>query len=267
MRTLSIISLLTTLILPTVAFATTQTITATHTYVMGDNDSRNDARHLCFLEAKRKVLEQVGTFIQSSSEVRNFQLTKDQMTSYSAAIVSVETVNEIFGYKDGQGSITLTVKADVDTEDVKKRLAAIANDSTAQKQIDEQQKKLRLLEDTVERLGSQIAKTPTSQVSELRKERNVVFSDIAEIEKVQIVAKERIDGEVDKECEIAKKMKRYVLKGMTKPEVEKILGPPFLMVGDKWQYGDSWVYFADYQRGDSRVALIVENVWRCESRK
>ena len=80
MRVLFVITLLAALALPTVAFATTQTITASHTYVMGDNDSRNDARHLCFLEAKRKVLEQVGTFIQSSSEVRDLQLTKDQIT-------------------------------------------------------------------------------------------------------------------------------------------------------------------------------------------
>lgn len=229
---------------------------ATHTYVMGGNDSRNDARRLCFLEAKRKVIEQAGTFIQSSSEVMNFQLTRDQMTSYSAAIVSVETLNETFGYKDGQGTITLTVKADVDTEDVKKRLAAIANDGSVQKQIDEQQKKLRLLEATIERLGSQIAKTPTSQVSELRKERNVVFSDIAELEKVKIVAKERIDSESDNECEISEKMKRYVLRGMTPAEVEQILGPPFRTQyhGSIWHYGDSQVFFGEYTASDKRVS-------------
>jgi hypothetical protein len=100
MRALSVIILLAALVLPTAAFAATKTITVTHTYAMGDNDSRNDARRLCFLEAKRKVLEQAGTFIQSSSEVINFQLTKDQMPSYSAAIVSVETVNEAFAYMD-----------------------------------------------------------------------------------------------------------------------------------------------------------------------
>ena len=47
--------------------AATQTITVSHSYTLGDNDSRNDARHLCFLEAKRKVLEQAGSFIQSSA--------------------------------------------------------------------------------------------------------------------------------------------------------------------------------------------------------
>lgn len=247
--------------------AATKTITATHTYVMGDNDSRNDARHLCFLEAKRKVLEEAGTFIQSSSEVINFQLTKDQMTSYSAAILSVETVHEAFAYKDGRGTITLTVKADIDTEDVRKRLAAIANDGAVQKQIDEQQKKLRLLEDTIERLGSQIAKTPTIQLTELRKERNIVFSDITEIEKIQIVAKERIDSENDRNCEIAKKMNRYVFPGMTVLEVEKILGPPLQPNTMEWRYGSSVIHFTDffYKRGDHHVHVVMAHLDKCKS--
>jgi hypothetical protein len=57
MRALSVITLLAALILPTGAFAEVQTITATYTYILGDNDSRNDARQLCFLQAKREVLE------------------------------------------------------------------------------------------------------------------------------------------------------------------------------------------------------------------
>ena len=62
-----------------VAYAGVQTITASHTYVLGDNDSRNDARHLCFLEAKRKVLEMAGVYIQSHDVVTNAELTKSQI--------------------------------------------------------------------------------------------------------------------------------------------------------------------------------------------
>src|SRR5690348_6801244 len=109
-----------------------QAITATHTYVMGDNDSRNDARQLCFLEAKRKVLEQAGSLIQSSSEVKNFELTKDQISSYSAAVLSVEIIKEEFGFSNGHNSLTLTVKSDVDIADVRKRLAAIIADKSLQ---------------------------------------------------------------------------------------------------------------------------------------
>lgn len=104
------------------AQAQVQTITATHTYVLGDNDSRNDARQLCFLEAKRKVLEKAGSYIQSQSEVTNFKLSKDQITSYSAVVLSVEIVKEDFGFSNGHNSLTLTVKADVDMADVRKRL-------------------------------------------------------------------------------------------------------------------------------------------------
>jgi hypothetical protein len=101
MRALSVITLLVALILPTGAFAEVQTITATHTYILGDNDSRNDALHLCFLHAKRKVLEQAESVIQSQSVVNNFELTKDQITSYSAAVLSVEIVMEYVGLSNG----------------------------------------------------------------------------------------------------------------------------------------------------------------------
>jgi len=42
MRVLSFIILLAALILPTVAFAEVQTFTATHTYILGDHDSKDD---------------------------------------------------------------------------------------------------------------------------------------------------------------------------------------------------------------------------------
>ena len=130
MRALSVITLLVALILPTRAFAEVQTITATHTYIMGDNDSRNDARQLCFLQAKHEVLEEAGSFIQSHSIFNNFEFTKDQMTSYSAAVLSVEIVKEDVGISNGQTTLTLTVKADVDVRQVNTLLAATVADKT-----------------------------------------------------------------------------------------------------------------------------------------
>ena len=42
MRALSVIILLTSLILPTAAFAEVQTFTATHPYILGDHDSEEN---------------------------------------------------------------------------------------------------------------------------------------------------------------------------------------------------------------------------------
>jgi hypothetical protein len=149
MRAISAIILLALLAIPMGAAAEVQTVTATHTYVMGDNDSRNDARQLCFLEAKRKVLEKAGSFIQTSTEVKNFQLTKDQISSYSAAVLSVEIIKEDFGFSNGHNTLSLTVKADVDIADVKKRLAAIVADKSLQDRITGQQQQIRQLEQQV----------------------------------------------------------------------------------------------------------------------
>ena len=157
MRALSVITLLAALILPTGAIAEVQTITATHTYILGDNDSRNDARQLCFLQAKRTVLEQAESFIQSHSVVNNFELTKDQITSYSAAVLSVELVTEDVGLSNGQHTLTLTVKADVDVDQVNALLAAIVADKRLADRVAQQQQQTRELEGQVQTLNSRLS--------------------------------------------------------------------------------------------------------------
>ena len=67
-------------LLCTETFAKTEVIYANHKSVMGDNDSKNDVRRMCFLEAKRKVLEKAGTYIESQTEVMNLHLTRDEIT-------------------------------------------------------------------------------------------------------------------------------------------------------------------------------------------
>lgn len=148
------------------AGAEVQTITATHTYVLGDNDSRNDARQLCFLEAKRKVLEKAGVYIQSQTEVENLKLTKDKISSYSAALLSVEIVKEDFGPSNGQNVLTLVVKADVDIADVRKRLEAIAGDKGLQDRLNVQQRQIDQLEEQIHQLNARAA-PPTQEIEPL----------------------------------------------------------------------------------------------------
>lgn len=125
MRAFSVIILLALLVFPTAVSAEVQTFTATHTYVLGDRDSKEEARAICYMNAKRKVLDKAGVLIESSSEIKNLQLTKDQVNSYSAAIVSVEIVKEEFAFNNGTTSLTLTVKANLDMAEIRERLAEI----------------------------------------------------------------------------------------------------------------------------------------------
>ena len=155
MRTLSIIILLAALILPTVAFAEIQTFTATHTYILGDHDSKDDARQRCLLEAKRKVLEQAGVYIESASEVKNFDLTKDKITSFAAAVMQVKETKEKVGFQQGHMTMTLTITAQVDLEEVRKQLAARQLDAGVRDTVAAQQERLKRLEAQLEAMQQQ----------------------------------------------------------------------------------------------------------------
>jgi len=124
MRACSVIILLAALVLPPVVFAETQTITATHTYILGAHDSKDDARQRCVLEAKRKILEQVGIYIESAAEGKNFEPTKEMITSIAAAVMQVKATKEKVGSQQGHKSLTLRLTAQVDLAEVRKQLAA-----------------------------------------------------------------------------------------------------------------------------------------------
>jgi hypothetical protein len=226
MRALSVITLLAALILPTDAFAEVQTITATHTYMMGDNDSRNDARQLCFLQAKREILEKAESFIQSHSVINNFELTKDQMTSYSAAVLSVEIVKEDVGLSNDHNTLTLTVKADVDVDQVNALLAAIVVDKSLADRVAQQQQQIHEREEQVQTLNSRLSVVTPGAASELRKERTVVFENIAELDRIQLTATGRIAREQETIQQKTEMILKYILRDMTPQEVLSLVGEP-----------------------------------------
>lgn len=246
----SVIALLTVLIFPAVAHSEIKTLTVTHTYVMGDNDSPNDARHMCFLEAKRQVLERAGAYIESVSEVKNFQLTKDKITSFSAAILRVEIVKEKFAFENGHNTLALTVQSAVDTADVQKRLAAIVSDPGMQDRITGQQQQITQLEQQVQALNSRLSVAPVTASGTLRKERTVVFGDIEELEKKKLAAVKAMTGRTQI-------IRQYILLGMTRDEVRGIVGEPRASMygqsgapqGKTWVwsffYGELWICFTD----------------------
>lgn len=146
MRVISVITLLATLVLPTATFAEVQTFTATHTYSLGDHDSKDDARQRCLLEVKRKILEQAGVYIESASEVRNFDLTKDKITSFAAAVMQVKNTKESFGFENEHMTMTLKLTAQLDLEEVRKQLAARQVDASMRDDVAAQKERLKRLE-------------------------------------------------------------------------------------------------------------------------
>ena len=160
MRALSVMTLLAALVLPTVAVAEIQTLTATHTYILGDHDSKDDARQRCLLETKRKILEQASVYIESASEVKDLDLTKDKITSFAAAVMQVKATKEEVGFENGHITLTLTLTATVDSAEVQKLLAARQLDAGVRDDVAVQQERLKRLEAQLEAMQRQIGNAP-----------------------------------------------------------------------------------------------------------
>jgi hypothetical protein len=146
MRVCSVIVLLAALVLPLVVLAEIQAFTATHTCILGDHDSKDDARQRCLLEAKRKILEQAGIYIESASEEKNFVPTKDMITSLAAAVMQVKNTREKVGFQQGRKSLTLRLTAQVDLAELRKQLAARQPDMGVRDDVAAQKERLKHVE-------------------------------------------------------------------------------------------------------------------------
>jgi uncharacterized protein len=148
------------LIAPSAASAQVQTFTATHMYILGDHDSKDDARQRCLLETKRKILEQAGVYIESASEVKDLQLTKDKITSFAAAVMQVKDTKEEVGFQQGHMTLTLTLKADVDLAEVRKQPAVRHVDASVRDDVAAQKERLKFLESQLEAMQQQMQQAP-----------------------------------------------------------------------------------------------------------
>jgi hypothetical protein len=68
--------------------------TEEYTYQASEYDSKVTCRTLALEQVKRLLLEKIGTYLESESEVKGFQLTKDQVVTLTAGIVSAEVMDE-----------------------------------------------------------------------------------------------------------------------------------------------------------------------------
>jgi len=164
--------------IPSVASAQVQTFTATHTYIMGDDDSHNTARQKCLAEAKRKILEQIGVYLESKSELitssqsttsgsakspqttnEERQQITEQITTLTAGVMQTEVVKEEFGEVNGRLQVTLTLKSKVDPDDIRKQLAERRVDQKVRSQVVEQAERLKTLEESLRAMKEEMRTT------------------------------------------------------------------------------------------------------------
>ena len=108
------------------ANAEIQTYTGEGSYIMSEGENLGVAKERAKADAMRNACEQAGTFVQSTTQVANMMVTKDEITTMTGGIVKLledPTFAPLKELDNLEGVlIHVTVKVSIDSEDVLKWL-------------------------------------------------------------------------------------------------------------------------------------------------
>jgi tetratricopeptide (TPR) repeat protein len=135
---ITLISFLFVLFIPNHTSAELKTFIKEYTYQASDFDSKISSRTITLEQVKRLLLEEVGTYLVSETDVKDFQLTKDKITTLTAGIVQAEILDEKW---DGK-TYYLKAKMSIAPQEVKKFLEGLRENSQKNRELEETKRKV-----------------------------------------------------------------------------------------------------------------------------
>lgn len=134
-----------------------RTLTATGEYRMGDNDTKADAKRLALLDAKRQALEQVGTYLEGVTEVKNLSVTRDEIRSYTAGIVEVVEQSTRTMLEGETTVVRVDVTVKVDPAVVTRQLGELRKNELAKEELTRAKAEADLLRKELDDKSRQLA--------------------------------------------------------------------------------------------------------------
>jgi tetratricopeptide (TPR) repeat protein len=142
--------------IPNLVSAETKTFTKEYTYEASELDSKTTSRINAMEQVKRLLLEELGVFLTSQTEVINSHLTKDQITSITAGIVSAVVLDEKW---DGH-KYWLKAKLEADPVIVIQTIDVIRNDTKKTSDLETAKKRIDTLTMQLEAVKNELGSTP-----------------------------------------------------------------------------------------------------------
>ncbi|MFW5735467.1 MAG: hypothetical protein ACOCWR_10440, partial [Oceanidesulfovibrio sp.] len=182
---------------------------ATHTHVLGDEESRNDAREACRQEARRAILERIGTYTESLSATEDFQLARDEIRSFAAGLMSVRQVEESWSVDGPVITLTCTMTAEADMAEARTRLEERGREVIARERFREWREDIR---------GRDAGPHGPLRGPGLAESGNDTRTGEMVEDEARSMMRER-----ERMTRLAE---RVAVKGMTLPEADRLLGEP-----------------------------------------
>ena len=137
---------------PNVSSAEIKTYTHTVKQTFGGSQSPDNARVAAISKAKREVLEKAGTYLESLTIIKSYMVEKDEITTLAAGILNTEVVSEKRYATDEAYCIIVTVKVDIDSSILEKRVNKFLQDKTLLNKYSKIQKRENQLLERIEAL-------------------------------------------------------------------------------------------------------------------
>jgi tetratricopeptide (TPR) repeat protein len=150
--------------LPFTGMASSTKFIENYTYSAGESDSKLTCRTVSLIEIKRLLLEKIGTYLESRTEVKDFKIEKDDIVALTAGVVKLEILDE----KWNGETYSMTAKIEANPDDITRA-------------IEELRKNKGKLEN-IEKLKT-INKESLEQIREMQSKMQHLESDLLKINK------------------------------------------------------------------------------------
>ena len=136
------------------ASAEIKTFVKEYTYQASDLDSRNSCRAIATEQLKRALLEELGTYVQSKTVVKDNLLDKDEITTLTAGVVQVVVMDEKW---DGK-AYWLKAQLKADPDEVAVSIDKLKNDEHLLQDLEEARAEAAQAMEEAEVLRQQLAR-------------------------------------------------------------------------------------------------------------
>ncbi len=140
------------------AIATPLTVTREYTYRASEADSKITCRAIALEQVKRLLLEELGTYLVSNTEVKNSALTKDEIVTYTAGTVATVVIKEGWNGEE----YYLMAKISADANEVAKAIASMHEDHEKSVELEQLRDQSNDSLKEIERLRQELAKARSS---------------------------------------------------------------------------------------------------------
>ena len=162
--------------IPLPVHAETKVLTAEASYTMGDGESPSFAEAMVLQKAKQTALEQAGTYVESYTKVKNYDLTTEEIQTIAGGVLQVEIVEKKRALVGDGLQFFIKIKASVTTDKMEELARRIRGKNVAAEYKKLQEDYARLSNE-IEEWKKLVTKTPAGP------EREKALDQIREHEK------------------------------------------------------------------------------------